>query len=432
MIPTELENLSYLLNFPDKWETKTVKSLCLKTTSGGTPSRKNPDFYKNGNIIWLKTKELKEWYIKDSEEKITEEALAKSSAKLFPKNTILMAMYGDGRTITSLGILRKSAATNQACCALIPNPEIINFIYLFYLLKFHKEHLIKLALGGAQRNLSVKIISDFKVKVSPLSTQQKIAGILSAYDDLIENNTRRIEILEEMARMLYREWFVKFRFPGHEAVQFVESELGLIPEGWEVVKIENFGKVITGKTPSKTKPEYYGSYMPFIKTPSMHGKMFCIEVEEYLSKEGADSQRHKSLPPNTLIVNCIGALAGSVSITSEFSQTNQQINAVILNNIKNREFLYFLLVELKETIRQYGSTGATMINLSKGKFESLSVLSPNRIILNQFNQLTASKFELIKNLQLKNINLRKTRDLLLPRLISGEIDVENLAINTGI
>jgi type I restriction enzyme, S subunit len=240
--------------------------------------------------------------------------------------------------------------------------------------------------GTAQPKLSQANLKAIRFNLPPLSAQQKIAGILSAYDDLIENNTRRIEILEEMARMLYREWFVKFRFPGHEAVQFVESELGLIPENWEVVKIENFGKVITGKTPSKTKPEYYGSYMPFIKTPSMHGKMFCIEVEEYLSKEGADSQRHKILPPNTLIVNCIGALAGSVSITSEFSQTNQQINAVILNNIKNREFLYFLLVELKETIRQYGSTGATMINLSKGKFESLSVLSPNRIILNQFNR----------------------------------------------
>ena len=125
-------------------------------------------------------------------------------------------------------------------------------------------------------------------------------------------------------------------------------------------------------------------------------------------------------------------MAGSVSITSEVSQTNQQINAVILNNIKNREFLYFVLFDLKETIRQYGSTGATMINLSKGKFESLPVLLPNKIILNHFNKLTASKFELIKNLQLKNINLRKTRDLLLPRLISGEIDVENLDINTGI
>jgi type I restriction enzyme S subunit len=279
-------------------------------------------------------------------------------------------------------------------------------------------------------NLNQGILSNLEVPLPPLPTQRKIAAILSAYDDLIENNTRRIEILEEMARSIFREWFVNFRFPGHEQVQMVDSELGLIPEGWKLKTLAEFGQVITGKTPSKKIPENFGSYMPFIKTPDMHNNMFCIKVGEYLSEIGVASQRNKTIPPNSLCVSCIGT-AGIVAITSVPSQTNQQINSIILQDELNREFLYFALLGLKETINQYGANGATIINLNKGKFESLRVTSPSKNLLFNFHKATASNFEMIRTLQLKNLNLRQTRDLLLPRLISGEIDVENLDINTG-
>lgn len=234
-----------------------------------------------------------------------------------------------------------------------------------------------------------------------------------------------------MAQTLYREWFVNFRFPGWEQVQMVESELGLIPQGWEIKKIKDFGQIVTGKTPSTAVPEYYdSSYMPFIKTPSMHGNMFCIEVDEFLSEAGANSQKNKTIPANSLIVNCIGALAGSVSITTTNAQTNQQINAIVLYSIVYREYLYFTLINLKEKLRQQGSNGATMINVNKSKFENLKILLPKKDILLRFHNITNSQIELIRNLQIKNSNLRQTRDLLLPKLISGEIDVESLDIDT--
>ena len=137
-------NSSDKTNLPKGWQVRSIDSLCLRVTSGGTPLRTNPAFYKNGTIPWVKTKELKDWYIYDSEEKITPVALEKSSAKLFPPNTVLMAMYGDGRTITSLGILRIKAATNQACCALIVNPDVCGYFYLFYALKYHRNDFIHL------------------------------------------------------------------------------------------------------------------------------------------------------------------------------------------------------------------------------------------------------------------------------------------------
>jgi type I restriction enzyme, S subunit len=286
--------------------------------------------------------------------------------------------------------------------------------------------------AGAVPGLNRNALHLLSVCIPSLSIQHKIAAILSAYNDLIENNTRRIAILEEMAHSLYREWFVQFRFPGYEKKRMVESALGMIPEGWEVKALEYFGAVVTGKTPSKLVPEYFNEeYMPFVKTPDLHGNIFCIQTEEYLSEKGALSQKNKTIPPNSLCVNCIGAKSGSVAITTSHCQTNQQINSIILNELFIREFLYFELVDLKETIRKFGSNGATMVNLNKGKFEALRVIFPERSIIANFHNLTFPMFEEIRSLKLKNANLRRTRDLLLPRLISGEVDVEELEIDTS-
>jgi type I restriction enzyme S subunit len=306
------------------------------------------------------------------------------------------------------------------------NPKFADDIYLLACL--NTADIKAYVTGAAQPKLSQANMRLIEIPLPPLPTQRRIASILSAYDDLIENNNKRIKILEEMARMLYREWFVHFRFPGHEKVKMVDSPLGKIPEGWEVVKLGEFGKVITGKTPSTLRTDYYGNFMPFVKTPSMHGKIYVDSVEDFLSKEGADSQKGKTLPAGTPIVNCIGALAGVVGLTIEPCQTNQQINAVVLSKNETREFIYFSLCNLRDTIRNQGSTGATMINLSKGKFEGLDLMRPRRNLMESFHGIVEPLFLQVRNSQLKNINLRQTRDLLLPRLISGDIDVDSMSI----
>ncbi|WP_071932335.1 restriction endonuclease subunit S [Picosynechococcus sp. PCC 8807] len=456
----ELENSSHLQWFPEEWEIKTIQSLCEKTTSGGTPSRKNPDFYKNGNIIWLKTKELKDWYIDDSEEKITNEALAKSSAKLFPINTVLIAMYGDGRTITSLGILRKPAATNQACCALIPDLKIIVPLYLLYLLKFHKEHLIKLALGGAQRNLSVRTISNFQVKIPPLATQRKIAGILSAYDDLIENNTRRIEILEEMARMLYREWFVKFRFPvdgdngengdgdrpsggvgkndgdrpshnhlSNNQPKLIESELGLIPEDWE---IKTATEALEVKPKVKVPKEGEKPFVPMgcLSTNSM----LINDVELRSGNSGSKFQNGDTLFAR--ITPCLeNGKTGYVQFLPSSSSVAFGSTEFLVLRSKTLCPEYVYLMARSDDFRENAMksmTGATGRQRVKEEcFEQFKFAHPPQPMLEKFAEMVSPYFQKIFNLNQKNINLRKTRDLLLPRLISGEIDIEDLDINLG-
>ncbi|HDL00717.1 MAG TPA: restriction endonuclease subunit S, partial [candidate division Zixibacteria bacterium] len=215
------------------------------------------------------------------------------------------------------------------------------------------------------------------------------------------------------------EWFVKFRFPGFENTKFIDSPLGKIPEGWEGKLIKDFGEVITGKTPSKKDPSNFGNDVPFIKTPDMHSGIFVTDIGESLSVKGADSQKKKYLPPGSIMVSCIGS-AGVVSINSAEAQTNQQINSVKLDDEKHREYLYFALIDLEETIKNYGSTGATMTNLSKGKFEALNAISPSKHI-DEFHETTSPMFDEILCLSRKNDTLKVQRDLLMPKLISGSI-----------
>lgn len=301
---------------------------------------------------------------------------------------------------------------------------ISGYVKYALLMEDSQKQMKNFAAGAAQPKLGIYKIKEVEIPYPEYLVRQEIDGILDKYDNLIENNNRRIAILEDMSQSLYREWFVKFRFPSYEKVKFKGSPLGQIPEGWEVKAIQDFGEVITGKTPSKKKPEYYSSPdVAFLKTPDMHGSMFATDIVDYMSKEGADSQKKKYIPKNSICVACIGAKAGVVAITPFEVQTNQQINAVVLFEEYFREYLYLFAVSLHEKIHAIGSSGATMTNVSKGKFESIEVAFPEVELLRSFSQAVAPIFDEILNLQKKNTNLKKQRDMLLPKLISGKINL---------
>lgn len=264
-----------------------------------------------------------------------------------------------------------------------------------------------------------KSIMKYSVPIYGLEYQEKIAKVLSTFDKLIENNNRRIEVLEQTAEEIYKEWFVRMRFPGYENTKLVKG----IPEGWEVKKVNNLGEVVTGKTPSTKVAEYYGGEIMFIKTPDMHGNIFTSQTETYLSEDGSNSQANKLLPQDSIMVSCIGT-GGVVSINMFPAHTNQQINSIILEDTKIREWTFLTLKSMKQTIELFGATGATMTNLSKGKFEGLKLLYPSDELLNKFNNITKPMFEELKSIILTNENLKKQRDLLLPRLMNGSIKVK--------
>jgi type I restriction enzyme S subunit len=297
------------------------------------------------------------------------------------------------------------------------------FLYYNFLYMGINNEFDRFFTGSTIKHLPREKLALVDVAVPSLAVQRSIANILSAYDDLIENNQRRIKILEEMAGAIYREWFVNFRFPGHESVPLVPSPLGEIPQGWEVKTVHNFGKVITGKTPSKLNKDYYGKDVPFVKTPDMHENLFILDTNERLSDLGANLQKNKSLPSGAICVSCIGTI-GVVAITTEKCQTNQQINSIILDCETSKEFLFFRLCDAKQALENLGANGATMGNVNKAKFEDLTIITPTNELLVEYHNITKSKFAGILNLYRQIQNLRRTRDLLLPRLLSGQINVE--------
>ena len=248
--------------------------------------------------------------------------------------------------------------------------------------------------------------------------QDQIVFILSAYDNLIEINNKRIKVLEQMAENLYKEWFVRFRFPGHENAEFENG----IPKGWAIKRLGDYGRVETGKTPSMEVSEYYGNDYLFIKTPEMHGNVFVINTEEKLSKRGHSSQPKKLLPANSIMVTCIGT-GGIVAINAEPGHTNQQINSIILDDLKYLEWLFFTCRSMRTTIEMFGATGSTMTNLSKGKFEKLKVIEPSTALIEEFHKITESMLKEIEKLMRANQKLACQRDLLLPRLMSGKLEV---------
>lgn len=280
------------------------------------------------------------------------------------------------------------------------------------------------AVGATMPNLNTGILERVPVFYpEDKVTQKKIAAILSAYDELVENNQRRIALLEKMAEEIYREWFVRLRFPGHEKVKKVKG----IPDGWEINRVDSIGKVVTGKTPSTSNPRYFGGPYLFVKTPDMHGNIFIFETEEVLSQDGLDSQTSQTIPAGSICVSCIGT-GGIVSITTSPCQTNQQINSVVLRNQSDLEWAFFTLRNLRETVQMFGSTGTTMTNLSKGKFSSLKILRPDKSTVLNYHALVNPMFTQMQSLLQQTSLLIRSRDLLLPRLISGKLSVENLDI----
>ncbi|MEM3486586.1 MAG: restriction endonuclease subunit S, partial [Candidatus Methanomethyliaceae archaeon] len=255
-----------------QWDVYPLEKVCHRITSGGTPSRKEPGFYINGKWPWVKSTELLDCYIDDTEEHITDSAVQYSSAKILPKNTVLVALYG--ATVGKLGILRREAACNQACCALLVNPRKADFRYIFYQLLLHRKQLKNLAVGAAQQNISGELIKSFELPFPPLPEQRAIAAVLGALDDKIELNRQMNQTLEAIAQAIFKSWFVDFdpvraKAEGREPAglapeiaalfpnRFVESELGPIPEGWRTSTIGAELMTLLGGTPSRTEPKYW-------------------------------------------------------------------------------------------------------------------------------------------------------------------------------
>lgn len=412
-----------------------------KWLSGGTPKKSKSEFW-NGDIPWISANSMHTVRIKDSDLKITNLGLTNGS-KIAPKNSILLLVRGGAlHSRIPLGIVMRDVAFNQDVKAIIANEKIINPWFLLAWFISNTDFLLKSVefTGIGAGKFDTTRLQNLIVNLPSLKEQGKIANFAKAIDDKIEINQQMNATLAAMARTLFKAWFVDFEpvransenrpseSASPEIAKLFPSEFeDEIPKGWQFGTIADLGRVICGKTPSTKIADNFGIDIPFITIPDMHGKVFVTRTARYLSNKGANTQANKYLPANSICVSCI-ATAGIVTLSSEISQTNQQINSVIPSDDFGTFYSYQVLNKLGQEIRTKGSGGSVFVNLNTGSFSRISVLLPQKICVKAYNDLVIPAFEKILNNEKENQKLAEIRDSLLPRLISGKIRVGEMEI----
>ena len=325
--------------------------------------------------------------------------------------------------------------------------------------------------GSAQAGANAKVLGTFEIPIPDLQTQNKIADFFQHINNKIQLNTQINQTLEQIAQALFKSWFVDFE-PVRAKIQVLSDGLSLeqaelaamqaisrktpeeltalsqtqpdryaelaetakafpcemveidgveVPKGWEMKALSDLGQIICGKTPSKSNKEFYGDDVPFIKIPDMHNQVFITQTTDNLSVVGANSQSKKYIPAKSICVSCI-ATVGLVSMTSKPSHTNQQINSIIPDDEQSCEFLYLSLKQPSMTkyLKDLASGGSATLNLNTSTFSKIEIITPSKEIIDIFQKVIYI-FEKILSNSIKNKRLTEIRDLLLPRLLNGEI-----------
>ena len=269
---------------------------------------------------------------------------------------------------------------------------------------------------GTQTAIMKYLVPDINV-----GKQRKIANILSSYDNLIENNNKRIKLLEQMAGNLYKEWFVRFRFPGYEDV---ELEKGL-PKDWEILKANQLFDITIGKTPDRKIFEYFSNSpecnYPWISISDMRSaSTFVFKTKEYLTFDAVNTCNVKIIPKNTVIVS-FKLTVGQVAITTSDMCTNEAIAHFTTDNAAMREYIYLYLKNFQYS--DLGNTSSIGTAVNSKIIKNMKIVVPSSELLNRFHDSANSIFEEIRLLNETNNILIQQRDMLLPRLMSGKLEV---------
>lgn len=392
----------------NNWVELPIKDVALKLTSGGTPSTKNSEYYVNGNIPWLNTKEVDFNRITSTEKYITEEGLKNSSAKWIQENSVIVAMYG--ATAAKVAISKIPLTTNQACCNIIVNHDVCDYEYLFYNISNKYSELENIAVGAAQQNLSVGVIGEFILKFPPLPEQKAIASVLSSLDDKIDLLHQQNQTLEALAETLFRQWFIE------------EAK-----EDWEEVKLKTVVDIAIGRTPPRKESQWFSTNNQDVKWISIKDLgsegVFIFNTSEYLTNEAVVKFNIPIIPKDTVLLS-FKMTVGRVAITTEEMLSNEAI-AHFKFNAKTpftKEYLYLFLKNYKyETL---GSTSSIVTSINSAMIKDMEITIPDEFTMRNFNESAFQYFNKIKENSKQIQTLTKLRDTLLPKLMSGEVRVK--------
>jgi type I restriction enzyme S subunit len=408
---------------PDGW-TWTKLSEVARLETGHTPSRRHPEYW-DGDIPWIGIRDATANHgrtITDTNQHTNALGIENSSARVLPKNTVCLSRTASVGYVIVMG---RPMATSQDFVNWVCSDRIDHH-FLKYILLSENRSFASFASGTTHQTIYFPEVRGFHVCLPSIAMQRKIALILSAYDDLIENNTRRIAILEEMAQAIYREWFVNFHVPGHEDIKLVDSPLGKIPDVWQLKCLSELGFIGRGKSRHRPRnaPELYGGPYPLFQTGDIKAaNTFLWKHSQSYSEAGL--AQSKLWEPGTLCIT-IAANIAETAILSKTACFPDSVVGFVSNS--DRQCVYFVKLYLETVKRQMQnlSRGTTQDNLSLEKLLSFKVPTPPPSILSSFHAIVTPLFDNLLCLAKKNENLRLTRELLLPKLISGQLNVHQL------
>jgi len=407
-----------------------LENISIRISSGLTPLRSNLTFWDSADIPWVKTEQLGEKNIYDSNEKISYKALEETGLKLNPKNTLTIAMYGEGKTRGSVSILRNEVTTNQACCNIVIDNQKANFEYVYYFLKIQYDNLRNLS-SGVRKNLNSGDIKNFEIRIpESLEHQSQIAKILSDLDAKIELNNKMNSELEAMAKLIYDYWFVQFEFPLYFA-QGEPNEDGKpykssggkmvwdeelkreIPEGWEVKTLGDCINIYDSlRVPlARAEREKIEGTIPYYGATSVMGYVndYLFDDEYILLAEDGSVMDEKGMP----IVQFIWGK----------TWVNNHAHVIQAVDKIHNEFIYQLVKMIPVVLIK---TGSIQMKINQENLKNYKVLIPSIELVEKYSKNASDiRKQLINNIE-QNQKLAELRDWLLPMLMNGQVRIDKL------
>jgi len=402
-----------------KWEKVKLGDIatCIQPGPFGSQLH-NSDYSKEGTPIIMPKDIVGGAIVHSGLLKVSEEHVKRLSRHQVYEGNLMVARKGDVRKCAYITANENGWMTGSDCLKVVLDESKCYPKFIYYQLR--SEHigrwLEKVSIGATMPSLNTGLLSGIEMVLPPIEIQKQIAGILSVYDDLIENNQKQIKLLEEAAQRLYKEWFVDLRFPGHENTKIV----GGVPEGWNICPFSSKVDIMSGGTPKTSIPDYYNGRIPFYTPKDSDGAFFAYKTQINITEGGLKNCNSRLYPPKTVIITARGTV-GKTTILAVPMAMNQSCYAL---KMKENDAPYYLFFALNNEIKalQTMANGGVFNTIIGKTFDSINIQIPKDPLIYGFEKTVRPFMEQIKNKLQANSKIVETRNRLLPKLMSGEAE----------
>ena len=403
-----------------KWEKVKLGDIatCIQPGPFGSQLH-NSDYSKEGTPIIMPKDIVGGAIVHSGLLKVSEEHVKRLSRHQVYEGNLMVARKGDVRKCAYITANENGWMTGSDCLKVVLDESKCYPKFIYYQLR--SEHigrwLEKVSIGATMPSLNTGLLSGIEMVLPPIEIQKQIAGILSVYDDLIENNQKQIKLLEEAAQRLYKEWFVDLRFPGHENTKIVDG----VPEEWNICPFSSKVDIMSGGTPKTSISDYYNGRIPFYTPKDSDGAFFAYKTQINITEGGLKNCNSRLYPPKTVIITARGTV-GKTTILAVPMAMNQSCYAL---KMKENDAPYYLFFALNNEIKalQTMANGGVFNTIIGKTFDSINIQIPKDPLIYGFEKTVRPFMEQIKNKLQANSKLVEARNRLLLKMKNAEVEV---------